>query len=34
MAFGLREASGEHGNGAGIFLFDLRYVGNERKEAT
>jgi hypothetical protein len=26
MAFGLREASGEHGNGAGIFLFDLRYV--------
>jgi hypothetical protein len=26
MAFGLREASGAHGNGAGIFLFDLRYV--------
>jgi WD40-like Beta Propeller Repeat len=26
MAFGLREAGGEHGNGAGIFLFDLRYV--------
>jgi WD40 repeat protein len=26
MAFGLREASGEHGNGAGIFLFDLGYV--------
>jgi WD40-like Beta Propeller Repeat len=28
MAFGLRETGGEHGNGAGIFLFDLRYVRN------
>jgi len=26
MAFGLREKSGAHGNGAGIFLLDLRYV--------
>jgi hypothetical protein len=26
MAFGLREASGEHGNGAGIFLLDLGTV--------
>lgn len=26
MAFGLREQSGAHGNGAGIFLLDLRYV--------
>jgi len=31
MAFGLREAGGAQGNGAGIFLFDLRYVGNDRK---
>jgi hypothetical protein len=26
MAFGLREVSGLHGNGHGIFLYDLRYV--------
>jgi hypothetical protein len=28
LAFSLRDASGPHGNGQGIFLLDLRYVPN------
>jgi hypothetical protein len=32
MAFGLREQSGQHGNGRGIFLYDLRYADREPQE--
>lgn len=34
MAFGLRDVDGLHGNGRGIFLYDLRYVREAPQEAT